>query len=294
MLLVMDRVPGRSITKIATSFLEQFARSQGLTVKEFKEDIMDKMKDPEFINEIMDMGQSAAMELAATQVFLSTRSLAWNAFAATYNWSVGLFATNLDYEWTGVAFNGASLIRRLYDIHGEQIFSVGMFNADPHVGNLMLDEKTGGVYLLDFGQLYEIKKSQRLLFAKTIVALLDGDKVTVHKNWKKMGNDFWWIGPGEMDEVELYYAMVHSIYNGNTGLEYLMELTGCPNFMTYMERVGYLIYIQRISAVCAMIHRMTDCLRGAAMTLGAGNPSAAAFYRPAAERFLRSQKSFPA
>lgn len=291
MLLVMDRCPGKSVTKIATGFLEQFARSVGMSVKEFKTDMMDKLKDKDFLNKLMDTGKSAAMEMAAAQVYLSTGLLAWNALATTYNWTFGFFASNLNYQWTGVAFNSSSLVQRLYDVHAEQMFAVGSFNADPHVGNLMIDESTGIIYLLDFGQLIEIKKHQRILFAQTIIAMLEGDKATVHKNWKKMGNDFSWIGPGEIDETELYYAMVHSIYNGSTGLEMLMKVTGCDDIMQYVERFSLILHVERISSVCAMIHRMTDCLRGAAMTLGAGNPSAGELFRPAAERYLQSQRT---
>ena len=38
-------------------------------------------------------------------------------------------------------------------IHGEQVFVDGLFNADPHPGNVMLLHGHGdGVGLIDFGQ----------------------------------------------------------------------------------------------------------------------------------------------
>ena len=44
-------------------------------------------------------------------------------------------------------------------IHGEQVFVDGLFNADPHPGNVMLLHGHGdGVGLIDFGQVKVQKK----------------------------------------------------------------------------------------------------------------------------------------
>lgn len=42
-------------------------------------------------------------------------------------------------------------------IHGEQVFVDGLFNADPHPGNVMLlhGAQSDGVGLIDFGQVKE-------------------------------------------------------------------------------------------------------------------------------------------
>ena len=42
-------------------------------------------------------------------------------------------------------------------IHGEQVFVDGLFNADPHPGNVMLlhGTQSDGVGLIDFGQVKE-------------------------------------------------------------------------------------------------------------------------------------------
>lgn len=47
-------------------------------------------------------------------------------------------------------------------IHGEQVFMDGLFNADPHPGNVMLlhGAHSNGVGLIDFGQVKEPRTVQ--------------------------------------------------------------------------------------------------------------------------------------
>ena len=54
--------------------------------------------------------------------------------------------------------------RLLYRVHGFQIFEVGAFNADPHAGNILLDENTQTVSLIDYGQLVQISEKDRVAF----------------------------------------------------------------------------------------------------------------------------------
>jgi len=53
-------------------------------------------------------------------------------------------------------------MEQLMRIHGEQVFVDGLFNADPHPGNVMLLHGHGdGVGLIDFGQVKVLTRETR-------------------------------------------------------------------------------------------------------------------------------------
>jgi aarF domain-containing kinase len=69
-------------------------------------------------------------------------------------------------------------LEELIRIHGYQVLVDGVFNGDPHPGNVLL-MPGGGLGLIDYGQVKRISKEQRLTLAQLIIALADGhtDKV---------------------------------------------------------------------------------------------------------------------
>ncbi|CAE7280070.1 pyrBI [Symbiodinium microadriaticum] len=71
-----------------------------------------------------------------------------------------------------VPVNGPKLSRLLYAVHGYEIFQLGLFNSDPHAGNvfMMPDGKLG---LIDYGACSRLSKEQRTNIAKLLVAIAD-------------------------------------------------------------------------------------------------------------------------
>jgi len=85
-----------------------------------------------------------------------------NLTAFTYNWTLGWVGSGIDYEYSRRPIDAPSLMARLYEVyrltltltlnitltlmtrlyevHGYEMFNVGAFNADPHAGNVILDE----------------------------------------------------------------------------------------------------------------------------------------------------------
>ena len=49
----------------------------------------------------------------------------------------------------------AGLIEPLFAAHGHMAFAHGVVSADPHLGNVLLDEPSGALSLIDAAQLYE-------------------------------------------------------------------------------------------------------------------------------------------
>mmetsp|Transcript_54848 Transcript_54848/g.133197 ORF Transcript_54848/g.133197 Transcript_54848/m.133197 type:complete len:763 (-) Transcript_54848:185-2473(-) len=103
-------------------------------------------------------------------------------------------------DWTQDAIDS------LFDVHGYQIFDIGLFNADPHPGNILVlnpsnsdDEgrqptissrTMDGVQLglIDWGQCKRLDTDERARVAKLIVSVADGapDEV-IASNFREMG-----------------------------------------------------------------------------------------------------------
>ena len=65
-----------------------------------------------------------------------------------------------------------ALMARIVQIYAQQLFVDGLFNADPHAGNLLCQVKDGRALpvLLDFGMTVRLEVEQRLGFAKLAFA----------------------------------------------------------------------------------------------------------------------------
>jgi aarF domain-containing kinase len=71
-----------------------------------------------------------------------------------------------------------SWIDALFDVHGHQIFSLGLFNADPHPGNILVLEEpdrspSTRLGLIDFGQCKRLTADEQVQVARLIVSVAD-------------------------------------------------------------------------------------------------------------------------
>lgn len=71
-------------------------------------------------------------------------------------------------------------------VHAHEIFVNGVFNGDPHPGNIMLCDD-GRVGLIDYGQVKRIDLSTRLNYAELILYLADDDREAVVKKYREIG-----------------------------------------------------------------------------------------------------------
>ncbi|CAL1133046.1 unnamed protein product [Cladocopium goreaui] len=80
-----------------------------------------------------------------------------------------------------VPLNGPRLARLLYEVHGYEIFQLGLFNSDPHAGNvfMMPDGKLG---LIDYGACMRLTEEQRSNIAHLLIAIADEDDEAV-RSW---------------------------------------------------------------------------------------------------------------
>jgi len=112
------------------------------------------------------------------QTCMSTSRAALNMGVAVYNFSVGrLGATPLEYRQSLPTFDPVRLSRTIWRVHGHQLILDGLFNSDPHPGNILIDESAKRIGLIDFGQICELKLETRVRFARLLVALVEGPDV---------------------------------------------------------------------------------------------------------------------
>jgi aarF domain-containing kinase len=87
--------------------------------------------------------------------------------------------------------NHARLLDRLFMVHGHEILVDGYFNGDPHPGNFLLsygsdrerrlNSRDAKIALVDYGQVKELTKEQRLQLARLLVALARMDDANPSK-----------------------------------------------------------------------------------------------------------------
>ena len=61
-------------------------------------------------------------------------------------------------------------VNLLLDVHGHQILTNGIFNGDPHPGNILM-LSNGKLGLIDYGQCKRLEKDQRLALSKVVMEL---------------------------------------------------------------------------------------------------------------------------
>ena len=60
-----------------------------------------------------------------------------------------------------VPLNGPRIIKLLSDVHAHEIFIEGVYNSDPHAGNVLV-MSDGRLGLIDYGACFELSHEQRM------------------------------------------------------------------------------------------------------------------------------------
>ena len=103
--------------------------------------------------EALRRAQLAAAGQAAAHTAMNAPRRAANAFLLRLNWCECIW---LPVHWRVPLVPkpievqvGPLLVDRLLEVHAFSLFFAGAFNADPHAGNVLLDEATGEITLID-------------------------------------------------------------------------------------------------------------------------------------------------
>jgi tRNA A-37 threonylcarbamoyl transferase component Bud32 len=123
---------------------------------------------------------------------------------------VGQRAMGMSYV-DGVAFkdfdklpeaNPERLVAALVDHYAVQFTADGLFNADPHPGNLMIERGTGRLVVLDWGMCITLPEQVSMAYAKLFFAVSTGDLWALVEAFEAAGMAF-----KEGDVFEPYFFM---------------------------------------------------------------------------------------
>ena len=185
---VMERMEGTKLVDGINAFYKDMAAKRGMTLDQFRE----SMK-----SEHAETKQVSSLQLELARQIIRFRSTLWNVGAGFYNYTAGWLLPNVGYDSAVLPLNHVRVINELLDVHGFQIFELGIFNGDPHPGNILLapDES---LMLIDFGQVKQFSPKQRYDLARMILTLCENDSEAIVKQFQTLGfatekNDQWVI-----------------------------------------------------------------------------------------------------
>ena len=201
-------------------------------------------------------------------VRLGRRLLLWSTAAAVATVRFGSPVFPLDWvEWTKSHEMAAkqaerlalteSWIDALFDVHGHQIFVLGLFNADPHPGNILVvedDERPSArLGLIDYGQCKRLTPEERVKVARLIL------NVANNASDEEVARSFRDLGIQTKNDSTEFLANFANIMFGRFKSEHLDP--SWHRKLHSMDRVTY--FPKELS----MVYRTTLLLRGLAASL---------------------------
>ncbi len=142
-----------------------------------------------------------------------------------------------------------ALVETLIESYARMMLRDGVFHADPHPGNLLVDS-AGRIVLLDFGMVIEVQRSTRKALFDTIIAAIRRDPVGTAAGFTALGM----VAPGTSAEtMESLVAVLLEIAYAESAMEerarvladrILKELFNWPIVLP-----GELVYFARTAAL---------------------------------------------
>ncbi|EED95588.1 predicted protein [Thalassiosira pseudonana CCMP1335] len=164
--------------------------------------------------------------------------------------------------------------------HAKLILVDGCFNGDPHPGNILLlgvDEGKPQLGLIDYGQVKQISKEERILFCKIIVALANKDKEMVVQCMKEAGYKTQRMDP------DIMYRFATLAYDEDNH-----ELTEGQHIQLYMEHLHHKDPVEHLPQQYIMASRVSILLRGLGHAVHQSR-SVAEAWKPIAEKVLKEE-----
>merc|ERR1711920_1038573 len=186
-----------------------------------------------------------------------------------------------------VPLNGPRIAKLLYEVHGHEIFHNGLFNSDPHAGNvLMLPD--GRLGLIDYGAVLRLTEELRTSVARLMVAIAEEDDDAVPQAMWECGFR------SQSQDWRLALLMAHMFFNRGPwpyDMNRLAPKIGMPKDASILTldrytRGGKLDNILEFPGHMVMLQRCCVVLSGIGMELGAGRLSSALMFKPQALRWL--------
>jgi len=148
-MLVMEYLPGPKLIDGIRDYFAEWAVQNGTTLEDIEAAARKRIEE-EGIPAKYEGPSARTMSIYRT--IFQAYNLLRNSAVTTYNWSVGWIVQRpLSYPHPiKVPPNIPRIIDTLMRVHGYQLLSDGLFNADPHGGNFLL-LPDGRIGLIDYG-----------------------------------------------------------------------------------------------------------------------------------------------
>eukprot|EP01041_Mallomonas_annulata_P009226 gene9226-19138_t len=212
-LLIMTYIPGIKLIDVLKQKLQAVALKRGITVDELLLEIrqrsLEGTTDEEqlypYIHELiktwMDLSQFTSNS------FISLYNLSaylMNSTAYLFGYTTSSTSTSsesssmieptkseplieyLEPVLSSRHIDPIELLKTIFEVHGHQILIDGIFNGDPHPGNILL-ATDGRLGLVDYGQVKRLSKEHREQLAKLIVGLHNKNMEEVVEAYVAMG-----------------------------------------------------------------------------------------------------------
>jgi aarF domain-containing kinase len=138
--LVMEKLDGTKLIDALKIEQAKMAAEQGKTLEQFEREMMAKYMSGELHREAKKRYTPSAFIVNTYASLQRTLNRLKNVFIFLYNHSIVPICkrTPMDYIEQRVFINPHEIIDLLNEVHAHQIFLDGIFNGDPHPGNIFL------------------------------------------------------------------------------------------------------------------------------------------------------------
>ena len=273
--LTMEEVQGVPIRSTLKRLLQEYAAREGKTVDDYKADMKSKYNDPAELRKLMSSkGPSESM----MDVYI--------AFTKASNLLSTAVGKISGYETTtsAVPLNGPKILRTLNEVHAHQIFVDGLYNSDPHAGNVLM-MNDGRLGLIDYGGVAIMEEDKRTSFAKLLVAISDKNEEKTIKCCKDFGFE-----SKKLDRVFMM-AYAYMCFHRGLNMDDLVSV-GVPEDVNPLEIELYLNkrdQLVKCEPQVITVQRCANVLLGISGELnGGGSLSIAEMWREPAINYLKS------
>jgi ubiquinone biosynthesis protein len=173
-----------------------------------------------------------------------------------------------------------NIAERGMDIYLTQIFEFGYFHADPHPGNILI-QQDGRICLIDFGMVGKLMKRDKLAFANVFVSMARLDAKTMALNMKKLSID------DNIDDIRMLEYDLNEIIEDYASLD--ISESSIEDLVDQLQRVMF-NYKMRVPGGVFLIFRAMAVLEGIGKQI---HPhfNVSEFVRPYGFRLLKEQYS---